>query len=184
VMLGYVWGTPVISRSGPVPFVLLGVLFFAVVITLLVFLPSGVDYLIIAFLAVLMMFSLLGPAGGFLFRRGDIARAHADALADSIAVKLTGDPVGMRVLIERLAAGMEAVEFTLQLQYVSRYLFVCPQGAATPDGEPGGDDGVAAREEAFQGVLAKTLAYANRALDLRIENLKAIEGGRWPAFED
>jgi len=183
VMLGYVWGTPVVFRSGLVPFFLLGVFFFALVIAMLVFLPSGVDYLVIAFLAALMLGAMLGPAGGFLFRHGDRARAHADALADSIAVKLTGDPAGMRVLIERLAAEMGEVEYTLQLQYVSRYLFVCPPGAAAPEWEPGDDDTESAREEAFRGVLDKTLAYADQALDLRIENLKAIEGGRWPAFE-
>lgn len=183
VMLGYVWGTPVIFRSGLVPFFLLGTFFFALIITLLVFLPSGVDYLVIAFLALLVMGGMLGEAGGVLFRYGDKARAHADALADSIAVKLTGDPAGMRALIQRLAAGMEEVEYTLQLQYVSRYLFVCPPGAAAVKRESGSDEVDSAREEAFRGVLSKTLAYANQALELRIENLKAIEAGRWPAFE-
>ncbi|MBN2026514.1 MAG: hypothetical protein JW854_07145 [Actinobacteria bacterium] len=183
VMLGHVWGTPVIFRSGLVPFFLLGTFFFALVMTLLVFLPSGIDYLVIAFLAVLMMSSFVGPAGGFLFRHGDTARAHADALADSIAVKLTGDPAGMKALIERLAAGMGEVEYSLQLQYVSRYLFVCPPGASAPGVKPGGDK-ESAWEEAFRGVLVKTLTYANQALELRIENLRAIEGGRWPVFEE
>ena len=184
IMLGHAWGTPVIFRSGLVPFFLLGVFAFLIVITMLVFLPGEADYLAAAALAVIALFWAMGPLGRYLFRHGDIARAHADALADSIAVKLTGDPSGMKALIERLAAGMGDVEFTLPLQYVSRYLFVCPTGAATPDGEPGGGDVESAREEAFRGVLAKTLAYANRAMELRIENLEAIEGGRWPAFED
>ncbi len=183
IMLGHVWGTPVIFRSGLVPFFLLGVFAFLLIMTLLVFLPGEADYLAIAALAVVAMFWVAGPFGRYLFRHGDTARAHADALADSIAAKITGDPQGIKSLIERLAAGMEEVDFTLQLQYVSRYLFVCPTGAAAPESESQGSDVDSAKAAAFSKVIEKTLAYANISLELRLENLEAIAGGRWKAFE-
>ncbi len=184
IMLGHVWGTPVILRSGLVPFFLLGMLAFLVVITLLVFLPGKAGQLVIVLLAVIAIFWILGPAGRYLFGHGDLARAHADALADSIAVKITGDPAGLKTLLERLAAESGEVGYTLQLQYVSRYLFLCPPGAAAPSREPPGEETVTAGEDAFRRVLSKTLAYANTSLELRVENLEMIENGRWSAFED
>jgi hypothetical protein len=184
IMLGHVWGTPVILRSGLLPFFLLGMLAFLVVITLLVYIPGKADQPVIVFLTVIAMFWMLGPAGRYLFGHGDLACAHADALADSIAVKITGDPAGMKALIEKLAAETGEAVYTLQLQYVSRYLFLCPPGAAAPSGEPPGEGTALAREDAFRRVLVKTIAYANTSLRLRIENLEMIENGRWSAFED
>ena len=147
-------------------------------------------------LAVIAMFWMLGPAGRYLFRHGDVARAHADALADSIAVKITGDPAGLKKLMGKLAAGMMEMDLTLELQIVSRYLFLCPLGAEAGDGErvegngaeePLQDDpyygGKLAYERAFRGVIKKTMEYASRSYDMRIENLEMIERGSWPLFE-
>ncbi|RJP28612.1 MAG: hypothetical protein C4536_11960 [Actinobacteria bacterium] len=91
-------------------------------------------------------------------------------------------PAGMKSLLGRLAAEMGEVEYTLQLQYVSRYLFICPPRAVAASGEPGETESAGA--VAFRGVLAKTLDYADASLALRLENLEIIEGGRWTAFED
>jgi hypothetical protein len=195
IMLGHVWNAPVIFRSGLVPFFLLGILCFAVVMTLLVFLPGEANYLMIAFLAAFAIIWLLGPVGRYLFRHGDVARAHTDALTDSIAVKITGDPASLKSLIEKLAGEVREVDFTLELQYVSRYLFVCPVGAAGEPGESAGSDGEddrGAGDDALErwragkvprGPLKKTVEYGRRSLAERIENLEMIERGRWPMFE-
>jgi protein-S-isoprenylcysteine O-methyltransferase Ste14 len=176
VMLEHVWGMPVILRSGLVPFFLLGVLAFVLIITLLLFIPADAAYVVIAVLASLALLWSLKPAGRYMFKHEDIAGAHADALADSIAVKLTGDPAGMKALLEKLVAAMGEVEYSMELQYVSRYLFLCPTRAV--EGESG-----SARGYAFRKVLAKTLAYANMALQVRTENLAMIEQGSWPTLE-
>jgi len=208
VLLGHVWNAPAIFRSGLVPFFLFGVLCFTVVMTLLVFLPGEANYLMIALLVVFAILWIIGPAGRYLFRHSDIARAHTDALTDSIAVKLSGNPKMHKSLIEKLAEGMKEVDFTLELQYASRYLFVCPVGAAVEAGGPSGDGGEEAEGSSGEGgeaadletdsdalerwragkvprgVLNKTIEYGRRSLTARLENLEMIERGRWPMFEE
>lgn len=197
VLLGHAWNAPAIFRSGLVPFFLFGVLCFAVIMTLLVFLPGEAEYLIIAVLVAFAIIWVVRPAGRYLFKYGEIARAHTDALTDSIAVKLSGDPAALKSLIKKLADRMKEVDFTLELQYVSRYLFVCPVGAALEPEGFSGDGAEAADLEADsdalerwragkvpRGPLKKTIEYGKRSLAERIENLEMIEKGRWPMFEE
>ena len=197
VLLGHAWNAPAIFRSGLVPFFLFGVLSFAIIMTLLVFLPSEAGYLIIAAIVAFAIIWAIRPAGRYLFKHGDIARAHTDALTDSIAVKLSGDPAALKSLIEKLAEGMKEVDFTLELQCVSRYLFVCPVGAAEEfegsSGDGGEESDLEADSDALErwragkvprGVLKKTIEYGRLSLAERIENLEMIEKGRWPMFED
>jgi hypothetical protein len=154
--------------------------------TLLVYLPGQANYLMVALLAVFAILWIVGPAGRYLFRHGDIARAHTDALTDSIAVKVSGNPTIHKSLIEKLAEGMREVDFTLELQYVSRYLFLCPVGSAVePELETDSDDLERWRAgKVPRGALKKTIEYGKLSLAERIENLEMIERGSWPIFEE
>ena len=185
LMMGRIWEAPVIFRSGLMPFFLLGVFLFIGIMTLLAYLPDKADYLVIVAIFGLAIIASLGRLGSFLFYHGDSARCHNDALADSVAVKITGDPSTMRSLIEELARNTRQTDFTLNLQYASRYLFVCPPDAVMDEHT----DDINGYEELKQvnrvppRVLAKTLDYAERSLEVRLENLAAIERGHWPTLE-
>jgi len=185
LMMGRIWEAPVIFRSGLMPFFLLGVFLFLGILTLLAYLPDKADYLVIVAVLGLAIIASLGRLGNLLFYHGDSARCHRDALADSVAVKITGDPSTMRSLIDKLAKSTRQTEFTLNLQYASRYLFICPPGAVMDEQL----DDVNGYEELKQvnrvppRVLAKTLEYAMRSLEVRLENLAAIERGHWPTLE-
>ncbi|MBU4179839.1 MAG: hypothetical protein KJ625_07885, partial [Actinobacteria bacterium] len=164
---------------------LLGVFLFLEIIALLAYLPDKADYLVIVAVFGLAIIASLGRLGNVLFYRGDSARCHNDALADSVAVKITGDPSTMRSLIEELAQSTGQTDFPLNPQYASRSLFVCPPGAVMDEHL----DDVITYEELKQvnrvppRVLAKTLDYAKRSLEVRLENLAAIERGHWPTLE-
>lgn len=185
LMMGRIWEAPAIFKSGLMPFFLLGVFLFLGTMTLLACLPDKADYLVIVAVFGLAIIASLGRLGNFLFYHGDSARCHNDALADSVAVKITGDPSTMRSLIEELAESTRQTDFTLNLQYASRYLFVCPPGAVMDERL----DDIASYRELKQvnrvppRVLAKTLDYAKRSLEVRLENLAAIERGHWPTLE-
>ena len=185
LMMGRIWNAPAIFRSGLMPFFLLGVFLFLETMALLAYLPDRVDYLVIVALFCLAIIASLGRLGSFLFYHGDSARCHNDALADSVAVKITGDPSTMRSLIEELAESTRQTDFTLNLQYASRYLFVCPPGAVMDEhlDDVAGYDELKRANRVPPRVLAKTLDYAKRSLEVRLENLAAIERGHWPTLE-
>ena len=185
LMMGRIWEAPAIFKSGLMPFFLLGVFLFLATMALVVYLPDRVDHLVIVAVFSLVIIASLGRLGSFLFYHGDSARCHNDALADSVAVKITGDPSTMKSLIEELAQSTRQTDFTLNLMYASRYLFVCPPGAVMDEHL----DDVTTYEELKQvnrvppKTLAKTLDYAKRSLEVRLENLAAIERGHWPTLE-
>lgn len=184
VLLGSVWNAPVFLRSGLVPFVLLGILSVLLVATVLVFVPDRAVYGFLSFVLGLAVIFSLAPVGRRLFKHGDVARIHRGAMADSVAVKITGDPGTLKELIGKMAESMEASDMTRDLVVVSRYLFVCPGGELdeTGDAERAGPDKEDASEGIHPGALAKTLEYGTLSVAERIRNLEAIEKGHWPVL--
>lgn len=188
ILLGRVWNAPAIWQSGLVPFVLLGILAVALCAAFVVYVPGTLDNIGLIVIGGFLIAVALPTVGRFLFWRSDVVRSHGDVLADSIAVKITGDPVTYRNLVARLADRSRMVEFTFELQVVSRYLFVCPPGSAYGpevheelEGAAGTGEEVT-RERVSRAVARKTTKYGARSLVLRLSNLQAIERGNWRAF--
>lgn len=189
-MLGLAWNAPVFLSSGLVPFFLLGFLAVVAVATLIIMMPGKGNFIGILVIGVYVILIALRPLGRLVFRRSDRARCHWSALADSIAVKITGDPVTLKTLIERLADGMREVEITRDLIVVSRYLFVSPQGVSSEILERFEKE----LEETFEGELdpneycppdsiKKMIEYGKTNVAMRRKNLRQIERGNWQAFD-
>ncbi|MBU1670705.1 MAG: M48 family metalloprotease [Actinobacteria bacterium] len=137
-----------------------------------------------ATISVLVGYAFIIWAGtllAFMLRRYDKARRHDDILADSIAIKITSDPGGLKDLVARLDAQMKAAIEIPPRSACAGHLFVYPR--------PGRGDAPFSDTRAAFTVLSVSSEDRNtrqererETIRLRLENLEAIENGNWPAF--
>lgn len=105
------------------------------------------------------------------------ARRLDDVLADSIAVKLTANPEGMKKAIARAARSVELRGQDLPRNYCTKHFFVCPHypkmfGAEGTLSVIGLGNMESEDEAQRESELVRE----------RLTNLEAIEQGHWPAF--
>lgn len=121
---------------------------------------SGWHYPFIIFFVYLVVFSPLF-FGRLLSDRLDVTDKHNDLLADSIAAKMTSNPLALKSAIEKLG------ESGLLCRISQRRMFWLLRGLSTRRRDPS----AFILEEPDPGVVAE-----------RIRNLEEIQAGRWREF--
>ena len=171
-------------------------LFMAVLVTV------AINVYLLIFLAPLAAPLVVVLADRRLRKKTRVLYRHNDLLADTIAAKLTSDPESLRKIIEKLWSLSEVtaavIPKTAHFQgylFVSRPLEVGPVKMVTYDGAAAAGNhrataaGATARKQDttriywVPGKMESRTYYAHHTVKKRIENLKAIEMGRWSELE-
>jgi len=119
------------------------------------------------------------PMTAFISRMLEAVRRHDEILADSLAVKTTGNPEALKDMVEWVSQQFKDSEALPLENYCNKHLFMCPR-------ELNRDYSIWSIKNLF---LAEWFdpkvrtRWEHETTCKRIDNLTAIEQGHWPTFE-
>ena len=161
--------------------------------------PSILSYVGLQLLCVFVVFIvliLLYRSDTFIMRLLNLSYQHDDTLADSLAVKMTGDPEALKSAIRKVEAETRRIGRVPGGTILSRYLFVTPPSAPGDyfryttkiAGEALGGTRVPRTwllfDRPINRAMKKVLELESRMTEDRLVNIDLIEQGRWRALED
>ncbi len=146
--------------------------------------------------AIVVMLMIICRSEGFILKLLNLAYQHDDIMADSLAVKITGDPAALQSAIRKVDALARESGRVPGGTILAKYLFVTPptspgdyfRSATEVAGEMLGGGKQPRTWMLFtrpaNRAARKELELESRMTAERLINLDLIEQGRWRALED